>query len=57
MKTFTLSSPKNILLFFMTFVIGQHQDKAQPAACNYFEFLLWCIEAASSRWRLYYNNK
>jgi len=27
--------------------IGQHQDKAQQAACNYLEFLLWCKEAAS----------
>jgi len=34
----------------------QHQDKAQPAACNYLEFLLWCKEAASNRW-LYHDNK
>jgi len=23
--------------------------QAQPAACNYLEFLLWCNEATSSR--------
>jgi len=38
MKIFTPS--KIILLFFMTFVNGQHQDKAPPAACHYLEFLL-----------------
>jgi len=43
-------------MFFMTFLIGEQQDKAQPAACNYLEFVLWCKEAASSRW-LYHNNK
>jgi len=50
MKAFTPSSSKMYyVLFFMTFLIGQHHDKAQPAACNYFEFFLWCKEAASSR--------
>jgi len=40
METFTPSSSKNILLFFMTFLIGQHQYKAQPAAYNYLQFLI-----------------
>jgi len=50
MKTFTPSSSKNTLLFFVTFSNGQHQDKAQPAACNFLEYLLWCQEAASNRY-------
>jgi len=49
MKPFTPSSSKNILLFFVTFLFGSHQDEGQPAACNYLEFLSWCNEAASSR--------
>jgi len=50
MKAFKPSSSKMYyVLFFMTFLIGQHHDKAQPAACNYLEFFLWCKEAASSR--------
>jgi len=27
-------------MFFMTFLIGEQQDKAHPAACNYLEFVL-----------------
>jgi len=54
MKTFTSSSSKNIvylssLLGFIRFSTGYQQDKSQPAAYNYLEFILWCKEAASSR--------
>jgi len=39
MKAFTPSSSKMYyVLFFLTFLIGQHHDKAQPPACNYLDF-------------------
>jgi len=40
----------------MTFSIEYYLEKAQPAACDYLEFLLCCNEAVASRY-LYHNNK